>query len=168
MTWDEYYDKCGEWATSTQISRISQISDFGSSYEVWQVAQDYMDGKAASRLIKKAVAAGVRFTGEEIEEMLYYVDMDCANRALQSAAFPLTEDQIYTFQGIMDDAIVEAAAKSSGVNLNGEDDEIIDAEPIPQETPRERRKRHRKEFWDGAAEVMMVDLFIDEFFKKKK
>lgn len=167
MTWDEYYDKCGEWATSTQISRISQISDFGSSDEVWQVAQDYMDGKAASRLIKKAVAAGVHFTGEEIEEMLYYVDMDCANRALRSAAFPLTEDQIFTFQGIMDDAVVEAAAKNSGVNLNGVDDEV-DMEAIPQETPRERRKRHRKEFWDGAAKVMMVDLFIDEFFKKKK
>ena len=80
-------------------------------------------------------------------------------------------DSVIGYVGMLDELDVEGVEPVYQVtdlyNVH-EDDEIIDAEPIPQETPRERRKRHRKEFWDGAAEVMMVDLFIDEFFKKKK
>lgn len=165
MTWNEYYDKCSDWAISTQVSKISQLTDFGPSDQVWEIAQDYMDGKAASRLIRKAVAAGVHFTGEEIEEMLYYADMDSVNQAVKAAALPLTEDQIFTIQGIVDDDILAEVARESGVNLDADEFEV---ETEPPETSRERRKRHRKEFWTGAAETMMIDLFIDDFFGKGK
>ena len=123
------------------------------------------DGKAASRLIRKAVAAGVHFTGEEIEEMIYYADMDSVNQAVKAAALPLTEDQIFTIQGIVDDDILAEVARESGVNLDADEFEV---ETEPPETSRERRKRHRKEFWTGAAETMMIDLFIDDFFGKGK
>ncbi len=38
MTWDEYYDKFYDWANSTQISRISQLTSFGSADELCEVA----------------------------------------------------------------------------------------------------------------------------------
>lgn len=56
MDWDTYYEKFYDWATSTQISRMSSLTSYGASSEVAEVAQEYMDEKAASRLIKKAVA----------------------------------------------------------------------------------------------------------------
>ena len=53
MDWNTYYEKFYDWATSTQISRMSSLTSFGASSEVAEVAQEYMDEKAASRLIKK-------------------------------------------------------------------------------------------------------------------
>ena len=53
MDWDQYYEKFYDWATSTQISRMSSLTSYGASSEVAEVAQEYMDEKAASRLIKK-------------------------------------------------------------------------------------------------------------------
>ena len=165
MTWDEYYDKCGEWATSTQINRIPQISSFGPHEQVWEIAQDYIDGEGAARLIRKAVINDVHFAGEEIEEMIYYVDPDVVNRALQSAAFPLTEDQINNLQGLVDDEILNEAARKSGVSL---DDGFIMENPVQTETAGERRKRHREEFFEGAGMTMMMDIFIDDLFGKGK
>lgn len=60
MDWDQYYEKFYDWTTSTQISRMSSLTSYGASSEVAEVAQEYMDEKAASRLIKKAVAYGVQ------------------------------------------------------------------------------------------------------------
>ncbi len=61
MTWEDFYDKFYEWADSTQVSRISQLTSFGSHEQVAEIIQMYYDEKAASRLAKKALAAGVRF-----------------------------------------------------------------------------------------------------------
>ena len=89
MTWKEYYDRYLDWADSTQVSRISQITTFGDPSQIWEVAQNYLDVKAANRLIKKAVMNGVQFTGEQLTDMLYYVDIEVVNQALKSAALPL-------------------------------------------------------------------------------
>ena len=32
MTWEEYYDRYLDWADSTQVSRISQITTFRREY----------------------------------------------------------------------------------------------------------------------------------------
>ena len=161
MTWNEYYDKFYDWAPSTQISKMSQISDFGPSAQVWEIAQDYTEVKAATRLIRKAVVNSVHFTAEELEEMLYYIDMEVVKKALMEVTLPRIKDQLYTFQGIVEDDDLAEIARKSGVSL---DDTEILIEDEPVETPRERRK----EFWDGAAETMMIDLFIDDWFGHKK
>lgn len=43
MDWDTYYEKFYDWATSTQISRMSSLTSFGDSSEIAEVAQEYMD-----------------------------------------------------------------------------------------------------------------------------
>ena len=43
MEWDAYYKKFDEWATSTQISRLSALTSYGPSDEVAEVAQGLMD-----------------------------------------------------------------------------------------------------------------------------
>ena len=34
MLWEEYYDKLGDWATSTAVSRISKLESFGPPNEI--------------------------------------------------------------------------------------------------------------------------------------
>ena len=76
MTWDEYYNGFYEWAESTQISRISSLTDFGTSDEVCEIAQNLYDEKIATRLIKKALDFGVKFSVEEILELLNWVSKE--------------------------------------------------------------------------------------------
>jgi len=66
MTWDEYYEKFYDWATSTQIRRLSALTSYGSPAEVTEVAMELCDEKAASRLINRALDAGVTFQGFEL------------------------------------------------------------------------------------------------------
>ena len=71
MTWAEYYDKFYDWSESTQISRLSSVRDFGPACEVCEIAEEFCDEKIASRLIRKALAAGVYWRKEmsiDVEE----------------------------------------------------------------------------------------------------
>lgn len=69
MTWAEYYDKFYDWSESTQISRLSSVKDFGPSDEVCEIAEAFCDEKIASRLIRKALAAGVKFSSENVSDL---------------------------------------------------------------------------------------------------
>ena len=48
-----------EWAESTQISRLSSLTDFGPSDEIVEVVQNFYDEKVATRLVRKALDYGV-------------------------------------------------------------------------------------------------------------
>ena len=85
MDWDQYYEKFYDWTTSTRISRMSSLTSYGASSEVAEVAQEYMDEKAASRLIKKAVAYGVQFTPEEIYDLSGCCNTEAMNVLLDSS-----------------------------------------------------------------------------------
>lgn len=76
MDWNTYYEKFYDWANSTQINRLSQLTFFGPADEVTEVAQELLNEKAASRLIRKALAAGVTFSAENIYDL-----MDCCDTA---------------------------------------------------------------------------------------
>ena len=69
MTWEEYYDKFYDWSESTQISRLSSVKDFGPASEVCEIAEAFCDEKIASRLIRKALAAGVKFSSEDVSNL---------------------------------------------------------------------------------------------------
>ena len=69
MTWETYYEKFYDWSESTAASYLSRLADFGPSAEVCEIAQMFSEEAAANRLIRKALAAGVRFTAEEIGEL---------------------------------------------------------------------------------------------------
>ena len=99
MDWDSYYEKFYEWATSTQIKKMSSLTSFGASAEVAEVAQEYMDEKAASRLIKKAVANGVQFTPDEIYDLSGCCDTSAMNELLKSAKCAFTQEQLEDLWG---------------------------------------------------------------------
>ena len=125
MDWDSYYEKFYEWATSTQIKKMSSLTSFGASAEISEVAQEYMDEKAASRLIKKAVAYGVQFTPDEIYDLSGCCDTSAMNELLKSAKCSFTQEQLEDLWGAADDEVLELVAKRNHVTLF-EDDAIED------------------------------------------
>ena len=94
MDWETYYEKFYDWSTSTQINRMSSLTSFGASSEIAEVAQEYMDEKAASRLIKKAVAAGVQFTADEVYELSDICDTATMNMLVASSKCAFTQEQL--------------------------------------------------------------------------
>lgn len=121
MDWDTYYEKFYEWSTSTQISRMSSLTSFGTSSEVAEVAQEYMDEKAASRLVKKAVSSGVQFTPEEIYALSGCCDTSAMNELLKSAKCAFTQEQLEDLWGSADDDVLELVAKRNHVTMFADD-----------------------------------------------
>lgn len=69
MDWQIFYERFFDWASSTQIQRVRQLTSFGPSNQVTEVAQELMDEKSASRFIRKALEVGVSFMAENIEDL---------------------------------------------------------------------------------------------------
>lgn len=128
MDWDTYYEKFYDWATSTQISRMSALTSYGASSEIVEVAQEYMDEKAASRLIRKALVYGVQFTPEEIYELADCCSTSTMNELLKSAKCAFTQEQLEDLWGIVDDDVLELAAKRNHVTLFAENETEDSAE----------------------------------------
>lgn len=135
MTWEDFYDKFYEWADSTQVSRISQLTSFGCHEQVAEIIQMYSDEKAASRLAKKAMAAGVRFTPDEIVEMQGFVSKECMNQMVTSALGDFTQEQVEELVFSMDDDIYADFEKR--YCHYGEEDEEFE-EPV-DESPRQKK-----------------------------
>ena len=123
MEWDEYYKKFDEWATSTQISRLSALTSYGPSDEVAEVAQGLMDETAASRLIRRALAAGVQFTAEEICELVNCCNAAVMNALLENSTCAFTCEQLENLWGAVDDAVLEQTARRCRVKLFDDDEE---------------------------------------------
>lgn len=73
MKWAEYYRRYDEWQESTQYSRLASITDFGPegspSAEIADCIQ-YVESRAAASIIRRALAAGVRFRTTEITDIV--------------------------------------------------------------------------------------------------
>ena len=128
MNWDQYYEKFYDWATGTQISRMSSLTSYGASSKVAEVAQEYMDEKAASRLIKKAVAYGVQFTPEEIYNLSGCRNTEAMNALLDSSKCRFTKEQLDGLYGAVDDEVLNRVAARNKIRLfeDDEDEEIED------------------------------------------
>lgn len=137
MDWNTYYEKFYDWATSTQIRKMSSLTSFGASSEVAEVAQEYMDEAAASRLIKKAVAYGVQFTPEEIYDLSSCCNQEAMKILLDSAKCRFTQDQLEDLWGTVDDEVLERVAARNHVKLfddgseNDAQDSVVYDEPTP-------------------------------------
>ncbi len=115
MDWETFYDRFYNWSTSTQINRISSLTSFGASSEVTEVAQEFMNKKAASRFVKKAVAAGVQFTPEEIYDLSDCCDTATMNLLLESAKCHFTQEQLEDLDGVVDEEVLTKVAKRNHV-----------------------------------------------------
>lgn len=145
MTWEVFYDRFYDWADSTQVSNISKLTTFGPSAEVCEIAQALFDEKAAVRLIKKAMAAGVRFTSEEVVELDGCVDETLFSELAVTASTPFTADDLDTISCSLSEDALKTVARKSGLELD-EDNFVI---PEPNEM-------------DAQADQILKDLDVIE------
>ena len=93
-----------------------------------------MDEKAASRLIKKAVAYGVQFTPEEIYDLSGCCNTEAMNVLLDSSKCRFTKEQLEDLYGAVDDEVLERVAARNKISLFEDDeDEEIDDETVEEE-----------------------------------
>ena len=80
-TWDEYYEKFYDWAESTQVRNLSALTSLGSADEVGEIIIELqVNVPAANRLLKKAVAAKLAFSGSDLVEFACINDKELARR----------------------------------------------------------------------------------------
>ena len=104
-----------EWAESTQISRLSSLTDFGPSDEIVEVVQNFYDEKVATRLVRKALDYGVKFTTDEIIELRSWVSEEIYPVLVQANSDPYTYEKLDELYGFVDDKIIEKLAKKHKV-----------------------------------------------------
>ena len=122
MKWEDYYNRFWDWAESTQISRISTLTDFTSSAEVAEIANEFFDEKNSTRLVKRSMQNGIRFTPAEIIELGGCVAEDVFNEAIRSRRGQFTAEQYEELEGLcFDEDLLEAVAKAGGIRREIDD-----------------------------------------------
>lgn len=114
MTWEEYYEKICDWSPSTIVNRISKLSSFGPPEEIIEVIIKiaYDDEKGATRLLKKAVDAGVKFTGEQWAEISLCCLENGVERAIRVSADKFTGEDIENLYCFYDEELIVEIAKN--------------------------------------------------------
>ena len=114
MLWEEYYDKQCDWAASTKVNRMSKLESFGPPDEVAEVIVDiaFYNEAGATRLLKKATAAGVKFSGAQLYDFIGCCGEEVFLQAIQFSADQFTTkdlDDLYT--ACDDEILVDIALK---------------------------------------------------------
>jgi len=112
-TWEEYYEKFYDWATSTQIKHLSDLTSYGSPDEITEVAMELCDEKAASRLVNRALDAGVRFGPAHVEDLNMSISEETIRRVVSCIEGTFTDGQLQDLAGCFDDDIYLALVKKS-------------------------------------------------------
>ena len=109
MTWAEYYERHDGWQESTQYSRLASIKDLGPdespSEEICDCIQ-YVDTRTATSILRRALAAGVRFRGEEVAEIAdsgQIEDEEALEKLILTAADAYTGEQLDTLLSCLPD-----------------------------------------------------------------
>ena len=132
MNWNTYYDRFYEWEESTQLRHLSALTDFGPSSEICELAYAFMEETSANRLIKKALAAGVRFSAEEVLELDGVVSMSLMPQLIKNTSHPLTAEELDDFVFWLKPEEVRALAKKHNIRLD-EDGNVMAADMLEAE-----------------------------------
>lgn len=157
MTWETYYEKFYDWSESTAASYLSRLADFGPSAEVCEIAQMFSEEAAANRLIRKALAAGVRFTAEEIGELDGVVPESLMPQLVQTTSTPLTAEVLDELSDWLSDDELRALARKHGI--------VVDAYGQIVLPPTEEEKQQERE-WEELGRTL--DALAQERARKQK
>ncbi len=122
MKWEDYYARFWEWAESTQISRVSSLTDFTFSAEVAEIANEFFDEKISTRLVKRAMQNGIRFTPAEIIGLGGCLTEEVFKEVIRSRRGQFTAEQYEELEGLcFDEDLLEAVAKADGIRREIDD-----------------------------------------------
>ena len=130
MAWDDYYGGFYDWSPSTQKNYTYRLSDYGSADEVWEVAQElaFQDEAFATKFLEKALAAGVRFTPDQVLEMMGTVEESVLSKIAERTDVPFDREQLEEIYMMIDDASFQRISRRAKIN-------VFDDEPAAYEQP---------------------------------
>ena len=130
MAWDDYYGGFYDWSPSTQKNYTYRLSDYGSAGEVWEVAQElaFQDEAFATKFLEKALAAGVRFTPDQVLEMMGTVEESVLSKIAERTDVPFDREQLEEIYMMIDDASFQRISRRAKIN-------VFDDEPAAYEQP---------------------------------
>ena len=119
MLWEEYYDKLGDWATSTAVSRMSTLESFGPPDEIIDAIHiiGFDDEKGATRLLKKAINAGVKFTGDQLSELYLICDEAIINHAIETSSRHFKTADLDALYGFRDEEVLIDIANKEKIQI---------------------------------------------------
>lgn len=130
MTWDDYYEGFYAWSPSTQKNYTYRLSDYGPADEVWEVAQElaFQDEAFAARFLEKALAAGVRFTPNQVLEMTGTVEGSVLSKIAEQTDVPFDREQLEEIYMMIDDDSFQKISRRAKID-------VFDDEPSACEQP---------------------------------
>lgn len=130
MTWDDYYGGFYDWSPSTQKNYTYRLSDYGPADELWEVAQELalQDEAFAAKFLEKALAAGVRFTPEQVLEMVGTVEESVLSKIAERTDVPFDREQLEEIYMMIDDASFQKISRRTKID-------VFDDEPSACEQP---------------------------------
>ena len=113
MTWDDYYEKINDWSVSTAVNKISSLEDMGAPDEIVDVLNivAFEDEKGATRLLNRALQRGVKFSGENLAEIVGLCAEESFKKALYQSADAFTAQDLEELYGCVDDELIIDLAK---------------------------------------------------------
>lgn len=171
ITWDDYYSRFWDLASSTQRSYSYKLSGFGPADEVFEVIEEFAlenDG-FATKFAAKALNAGVRFTPDHVMEMTILVEQPILSKMAETATGKFSREQLEELYGLIDDSSYDIIAKKANIDI-WEDDYEEESEPIdtyePEEDVYEEPVRKGPGFWTTLFAILAA--FGSVGGKKKK
>lgn len=153
-TWDEYYEKFYDWAESTQVRNLSALTSLGSADEVGEIIIELqVNVPAANRLLKKAIAAKLAFSGSDLLEFACINDKELATAAVRNSAGRLTAEDMEYLYGEIDDEVIIEICKQQNIVLPEDLREEEEFEEYEEEEPEEIIEEPLEE----------EDIYIDDF-----
>ena len=113
MTWEEYYEKMNDWATSTAVNKISSLTDMGAPNEIVEALNNIAleDEKGATKLLNRAVQYGIKFSGENLAEIAELCSEESFRNALYQSAPTFSARDLEALYGFIDDELIVDVAK---------------------------------------------------------
>ena len=118
-TWDDYYAGFYDWSPSTQKSYAYLLTDYGPADEVWEVAQElaFQDEAFTAKFLEKALAAGVRFTPNQVLEMVGTVEESLLSKIAERTDVPFDREQLEEIYLMIDDSSFHKISKRSRIDV---------------------------------------------------
>lgn len=142
-TWEEYFEKFYDWAESTQVRNLSQLTTLGDADEVAEIIIELqVNVPVANRLLKRANEAKMAFKVDDLVEFLNICDVKLAEEAVCNSVTRLSEADMEELYGYMSEELIMDICKHRKFQLpedmreEDEDEEYFEEE-IEADEPEE-------------------------------
>lgn len=114
-TWELYYERHFDWSDDDKVEKAKELESFGDQEELYEVAISFMDSKLCTQFLMQAVKKGVRFSPENIMELVYDVDELFVGQFVDYNNAPYTSEQLEELSFFLDESKIKKLAKKSGI-----------------------------------------------------